>query len=144
MAPIKFARAISRGGTIDVYNNGEMRRDFTYVDDIVDGIIAVLEHPPTRTEAWDAQAADPATSSAPFRVFNIGRGEPVELMDFIRALERELGREVKKNYLPMQPGDMVATWADTRDLEALGYRPRVSIDEGVRRFVEWFESCDLV
>jgi UDP-glucuronate 4-epimerase len=144
MAPIKFARAISNGETIDVYNNGEMRRDFTYVDDIVEGILAVMEHPPAADAGWDAEAADPASSAAAYRVYNIGRGEPVELMDFIGALERELGVEAKKNFLPMQPGDMVATWADTRDLEALGYRPRVSIDEGVRRFVEWFKGCDLV
>jgi UDP-glucuronate 4-epimerase len=144
MAPIKFARAISNGETIDVYNNGEMRRDFTYVGDIVEGILAVIEHPPAADVAWDAEAADPVSSSAPYRVYNIGRGEPVELMDFIGALERELGVEAKKNFLPMQPGDMVATWADTSDIEALGYRPRVSIDEGVRRFVEWFKATDLV
>jgi len=144
MAPIKFARAISRGETIDVYNNGEMRRDFTYVDDIVDGILSVMEHPPESDPGWDAEAADPATSRAPYRVYNIGRGEPVELMDFIGALERELGRSAVKNFMPMQPGDMVATWADTSDLERLGYRPRVSVDEGVRRFIEWFNETDLV
>jgi UDP-glucuronate 4-epimerase len=144
MAPIKFARAISRGDTIDVYNNGEMRRDFTYVDDIVDGILAVMEHPPEPDPAWDAKAADPATSAAPYRVYNIGRGEPVELMDFIGALERELGQSAVKNFMPMQPGDMVTTWADTSDLERLGYRPRVSIDEGIRRFVEWFKERESI
>lgn len=144
MAPIKFARAISRGETIDVYNNGEMRRDFTYVEDIVDGIIAVMQHPPAAEPAWDARTADPAASAAPYRLLNIGRGEPVELMTFIAALERELGREAKKNYMPMQPGDMTATWADTTELERFGYRPRVSIDEGVRRFVEWYKGCELV
>jgi UDP-glucuronate 4-epimerase len=144
MAPIKFARAISRGEPIDVYNNGEMRRDFTYVDDIVDGILTVMEYPPAANPEWDAHVADPAASAAPYRILNIGRGEPVELMDFITALERELGKEASKNFLPMQPGDMVATWADTTDLEKLGYRPRVSVDEGVRRFVEWYVGCDLV
>jgi UDP-glucuronate 4-epimerase len=138
MAPIKFARAISRGETIDVYNNGQMRRDFTYVDDITDGILAILDHPPEGNQSWDRQAPDPGSSSAPYRILNIGRGRPIELMDFIAALERNLGATAHKRFLPMQPGDMVETWADTSDLEEFGYRPRVSIDEGVKRFVEWF------
>lgn len=144
MAPIKFARAIRRGDSIDIYNNGEMRRDFTYVSDIVEGILSVLDQPPVvgRTETDLQPADDPASSSAPYRILNIGRGEPVDLMDFVAALERELGREAKKLYLPMQPGDMVATWADTSDLEAFGYRPTVSIEEGVRRFVEWFDTYE--
>ena len=142
MAPIKFARAITRGETIDIYNNGEMRRDFTYVADIVEGILTVLENPPARTQPDPNAGDDPSTSPAPYRILNIGRGEPVELMDFIRALERELGTEAKKRFLPMQPGDMVATWADTGELEAFGYRPRVSVDEGVRRFVEWYRAYE--
>jgi UDP-glucuronate 4-epimerase len=142
MAPIKFARAITRGETIDVYNNGEMRRDFTYVEDIVEGLLIAGEVVPTADPSWDAREADPASSSAPYRVYNIGRGEPVELMDFIGALERELGKEARKNYMPMQPGDMVATWADTSDLRSHGYTPKVSINEGVRRFVEWFRQWD--
>jgi UDP-glucuronate 4-epimerase len=142
MAPIKFARAITRGETIDVYNEGRMRRDFTYVEDIVEGLLIAGEIVPTADPSWDAQTADPASSSAPYRVYNIGRGEPVELMDFISALERELGKEAQKNYLPMQPGDMVATWADTSDLRSHGYTPKVSINEGVRRFVEWFRQWD--
>lgn len=142
MAPIKFARKIARGETIDVYNNGEMRRDFTYIDDIVDGILLAADNPPAADSGWDAAAADPASSRAPYRIYNIGRGEPVELMDFIGALERELGTTAKKNFMPMQPGDMVATWADTTDLQKLGYRPAVSVDEGVRRFVEWYRQWD--
>jgi UDP-glucuronate 4-epimerase len=142
MAPIKFARAITRGETIDVYNNGEMRRDFTFVSDIVEGILAVLENPPARTGPDSNAVDDPSTSPAPYRILNIGRGEPVELMDFIRALERELGTEAKKRFLPMQPGDMVATWADTSGIEAFGYRPTVSVDEGVRRFVQWYREYE--
>lgn len=142
MAPIKFARAITRGETIDVYNNGEMRRDFTFVSDIVEGILAVLENPPARMGPDSNTVDDPSTSPAPYRILNIGRGEPVELMDFIRALERELGTEAKKRFLPMQPGDMVATWADTTGLEAFGYRPTVSVDEGVRRFVQWYREYE--
>lgn len=144
MAPIKFAKAISQRQSIDVYNNGRMRRDFTYIDDIIDGMVVVLDNPPTMQPGWDGEQADPASSSAPYRILNIGRGEPVELMYFIRALERAFGHEVEKRYLPLQPGDMVSTWADTKDLEALGYRPQVSIDEGVRRFAEWYGSTDLV
>lgn len=109
MPPIKFARAISRGEPIDVYNEGRMQRDFTYVDDIVEGILTVMDRPPARNPAWDGAAADPATSSAPYRLYNIGRGEPVGLLDFIAALERGLGRNAWKRFLPMQPGDMPVT-----------------------------------
>jgi len=140
MAPIKFAGAISAGKPIDVYNYGDMRRDFTYVDDIVEGILLVLDRPPQRDPDWDRTGADPASSSAPYRVYNIGNGSPVGLMDFISALERELGREAEKNFMPMYAGDMVETWADTSDLEALGYRAKTPVDEGVARFVEWFKD----
>ncbi|MFW5729022.1 MAG: NAD-dependent epimerase [Spirochaetota bacterium] len=140
MAPVKFARKIAAGEPIDVYNYGDMRRDFTYVDDIVEGILLVLDNPPERNPDWDRTEADPASSSAPYRIFNIGNGSPVELRDFISALEQELGREAEKNFKPMYAGDMAETWADTSDLEALGYQARTPVDEGVARFVEWFRS----
>lgn len=141
MAAYIFADRILRGEPIDVFNHGDMQRDFTYVDDVVEGTLRVLERPPDGDPDWDGSDPDPATSHAPYRIFNIGRGDPVHLMDFIEALEEALGREAEKNFRPMQPGDIPSTHADVTGLEeAVGYRPRVSVEEGTRRFAEWFRE----
>ncbi len=141
MALFKFTKAILAGETIDVYNHGDLSRDFTYIDDIVEGIIRVQDKPPSSTPDWHVETGTPANSSAPYRVFNIGNGSPVQLLDFITALERALGIEAKKQFLPMQPGDVHSTWADTEDLfKAVGYKPQVDINTGVGRFVEWYRA----
>lgn len=141
MALFKFTKAILAGEVIDVYNHGDLSRDFTYIDDIVEGIIRVQDKPPSPTPGWTVETGSPATSSAPYRVFNIGNGSPVQLLDFITALEHALGIEAKKHLLPMQPGDVHATWADTRDLfNAVGYRPQVDINTGVGKFVDWYRQ----
>ncbi|PIW60237.1 NAD-dependent epimerase [Shewanella sp. CG12_big_fil_rev_8_21_14_0_65_47_15] len=141
MALFKFTKAILAGEVIDVYNHGDLSRDFTYIDDIVEGIIRVQDKPPSPTPGWTVETGSPATSSAPYRVFNIGNGSPVQLLDFITALEHALGIEAKKNLLPMQPGDVHATWADTSDLfNAVGYRPQVDINTGVGKFVDWYRQ----
>ncbi len=139
MALSLFTKAILEGKPIDVYNNGNMKRDFTYIDDIVEGIIRVLDNPPAGNPQWSGKAPDPGTSVAPYRVYNIGNSKPVKLMDFIEAIEEALGRKAIKNFLPLQPGDVPATWADVTDLaENFDYKPNTDIKEGVRRFVEWF------
>ncbi|MDC5850476.1 NAD-dependent epimerase [Vibrio europaeus] len=141
MALFKFTKAIVNGETIDVYNNGDMRRDFTYIDDIVEGIIRIQDVVPVKTTDWSVESGSPATSSAPYKVFNIGHGSPVKLMDFIESLETSLGIEAKKNFMPMQPGDVYATYAETEDLfEATGYTPKVKVKEGVQAFVDWYRS----
>ena len=141
MALFKFTKNILKGEPIDLYNYGKHRRDFTYIDDIVEGIIRVQDKPPSPTPGWTVETGSPATSSAPYRVFNIGNGSPVQLLDFITALEHALGIEAKKNLLPMQPGDVHATWADTSDLfNAVGYRPQVDINTGVGKFVDWYRQ----
>ncbi|RUO79899.1 protein CapI [Idiomarina tyrosinivorans] len=128
MAPIKFASRIMRGDKIDVYNHGNLARDFTYVDDIVEGMVRLIDKAPN-TE-----------NGAPHRVFNIGRGQPVQLLDFIKCLEQALGREADKQYLPMQEGDVERTWADTKSLEQVtGFTPQVSLEQGIARFAEWFK-----
>ena len=139
MAPMMFARAITQGRQIDVFNGGEMRRDFTYIDDIVEGVLRVADCIP----APDPKAgADPAASPiAPHRVFNIGNGAPVDLMRFIAVMEEALGRKAQMNMMPMQPGDVKATWADTGDLvAATGWKPATPIEDGVRRFVAWYKG----
>ncbi|MCP9775779.1 NAD-dependent epimerase [Cyanobium sp. WAJ14-Wanaka] len=139
MAPMLFAKAILAGEPIKVFNNGAMRRDFTYIDDIVAAVIRCLDKPATADPAFDAAAPDPATSWAPHRVFNIGNSQPVELLRFIELLEHALGREAIKDFQPMQPGDVVATAADTSLLEAwVGFRPATPIELGVRRFADWY------
>lgn len=142
MALFKWAKAILAGEPIDVYNNGDMSRDFTYVDDIVEGIVRIADVPATPDRAWDPAAPAVGTSGiAPYRLYNIGRGEPQALMDYLRTLEDALGRKADIRFKPMQPGDVAATWADTGALEAAtGYRPQVGIDVGVRRFVEWYRE----
>jgi len=141
MAYYKFAEAIRAGRSIDVYNHGDMLRDFTYVDDIVDGIVRVIDRPPTGDPSWDASAPDPASSKAPYCVYNIGNNRPERLDRFITVLEAALGATATRNYLPMQPGDVYATEADVSDLERdFGWKPTTGIEEGLGTFAEWFKG----
>ncbi len=141
MAYFSFTKAILEGKTIDVYNHGRMQRDFTYVDDIVEGIVRVMSQPPLPDPEWNAGEPDPATSSAPYRIYNIGNNRPVELGRFIGILEELLGRKASKNMLPMQPGDVTATCADIDDLmREAGFRPSTPIETGLRSFVEWYRE----
>jgi UDP-glucuronate 4-epimerase len=139
MALFIFTKAILEDRPIDVFNNGEMKRDFTYIDDIVTGIIKVMDNPPKGNQSWSGKVPDPSTSPAPYKIYNIGNNSPVNLMDFIKAIEKALGKEAKKNFMPMQAGDVPATWADVDDLvKDLGYAPSVDVVDGVGRFVEWY------
>lgn len=141
MSPSLFASAILEGRPIDVFNHGRMKRDFTYVDDIVEGVTRVLEHPAQPDPVFDRHAPDPASSDAPYRLYNIGNNEPVELMTFIETMESALNKKAVKNMLPMQDGDVVATYADIDDLrEDFGFTPGTTLDEGVTRFVKWFKD----
>lgn len=141
MALFKFTKGILEGEPIPVFNEGRMIRDFTYVDDIVEGIVRVVDRPPQPDPAWDAQNPDPATSSAPWRIFNIGNRQRVELMRYIHAIEEAVGRKATLEMLPMQAGDVMATEADTRALEALTeFRPATPVEEGIRRFVAWYRE----
>ncbi|MCF8152195.1 MAG: NAD-dependent epimerase [Sulfuritalea sp.] len=141
MALFLFTKAILEGRPIDVFNHGKMRRDFTYIDDIAEGVIRVLDRPPEANPGFDKQTPDPATSWAPYRVFNIGNHQPIELMAYIEALEQALGKTATKNFLPLQDGDVPATHADTTELERVtGFSPQMSVAEGVRRFVDWYRS----
>ena len=141
MALFLFTKAILEGRTIDVYNHGEMVRDFTYVDDIAQGVVRVLDRPASADPDFDASRPDPARSNAPYRIFNIGNNSPVLLMDFITAIERSLGRSATKNFMPLQDGDVPATCADVSELEAwTGFKPGTSIDDGVGRFVAWYRD----
>ena len=124
---------------IDVFNNGHMARDFTYIDDIVEGVIRVLDKPATPNVKFDALHPDPATSNAPYRVFNIGNGNPTPLMDYIGALETALGVRARKNFMPMQPGDVPATWADTSELgKWVEFQPDTPVVDGVQKFADWY------
>jgi UDP-glucuronate 4-epimerase len=141
MALFKFTKGILAGEPIPVYNHGKMIRDFTYVDDVVEGIVRILALPPQPNPDWDAAQAVPATSSAPYRVCNIGNNDPVELIRYIHAIEAATGKEAKLDLLPMQPGDVPATMADVSTLETMtGFRPATTVDEGVRRFVAWYRE----
>lgn len=141
MALFKFTKAIVEGKRIDVYNHGKMRRDFTYIDDIAEAIVRLQDVIPQTDPSWTVETGSPATSSAPYRVYNIGNSSPVELMDYISALEKALGKEAQKNMLPIQPGDVLETSADTSALyEAIGFKPHTSVEEGVKRFVEWYKA----
>ncbi|MDX7899272.1 NAD-dependent epimerase [Aeromonas media] len=138
MALFKFVRAILNGEPIDIYNQGRLSRDFTHIDDIVEGIVRVADRPPQGDPDWQGVAD---ASPAPYRLFNIGHGSPVRLMDFVEAIEAALGKRAIRNLLPMQPGDVLATWADTESLfEVTGYRPRVGLREGVTSFVDWYRA----
>ena len=139
MALFIFTKAILEGRPIDVFNMGQMERDFTYVDDIVTGVIKVMDSPPTGEPSWSGKDPDPSRSPAPYRVYNIGNNSPVKLMDFIEAIENSLGKKAEKNFLPMQAGDVPATWADVDDLvRDMDYAPSVEIREGVDRFIKWY------
>jgi UDP-glucuronate 4-epimerase len=138
MALFKFTKAIFENRAIDVYNYGNMERDFTYIDDIIEGVIRVIDNPPKANPNWDGRASE---SIAPYKIYNIGRGKPVRLMDFIEALEEVIGKKAKKNLLPMQPGDVPSTYADTTALEKeLGYKPKVDVKEGIEKFVKWYRE----
>ena len=141
MALFLFTRAILEGQPIDVFNHGNMKRDFTYIDDIVTGVVKVLDRPASGDDGWNGKTPDPSRSRAPYRIYNIGNNSPVELTAFIGAIEKALGRKAVKNLLPMQPGDVPATWADVEDLvRDLGYQPTVDVEEGVERFVKWYRD----
>jgi len=141
MALQKFTRAIIAGEPITVFNYGKHRRDFTYIDDIVEGIVRVLDRPAPANREWDSNNPDPATSSAPYRLYNIGNNNPVELMDYIEALETSLGMIAEKELLPLQPGDVPDTYADVDDLvEEFGYKPSMSVKQGVANFVNWYKN----
>jgi UDP-glucuronate 4-epimerase len=141
MALFIFAKAILEGRPIDVFNEGRMRRDFTYVDDIVEGIMRVTDRIATPNPAWTGDKPDPGTSKAPYRLYNIGNNRPVELMHLINTLEKCLGKTAEKNMLPMQPGDVPATYADVDDLmRDVGFKPATPIETGVARFVEWYRQ----
>ena len=139
MALFLFTRNILAGKPIDVFNYGKHRRDFTYVDDIAGGVVAALDHVAAPDPRWDGDAPDPATSSAPYRLYNIGNNRPVELMRYIEVLEQCLGRKSERNLLPLQVGDVPDTWADAEDLvRDVGYRPSTPVEEGVAKFVAWY------
>jgi UDP-glucuronate 4-epimerase len=141
MSPSLFASAILEGRPIDVFNQGKMQRDFTYIDDIVEGVVRVLDKPAKGNPSFDRSNPDPADSDAPYRLYNIGNHEPVELMVFIEALENALGKRAIKNMLPMQPGDVLATYADTADLrKEVGFAPCTPLNEGVIKFADWYRS----
>ena len=141
MAPMIFAKAISEGPPLRLFNEGRHSRDFTYIDDIVDGVVRASDQIAAPDPDWDPAQPDPGTSGAPFRLYNIGNNAPVELADFIAALEHELGRTAVRELLPLQPGDVPDTWADSSRLtRATGWRPVTPVAEGVRRFVAWFRT----
>lgn len=139
MSPSLFTKAILEGRPIDVFNHGRMRRDFTYVDDIVEGVVRVLDNPASPNENFDSSAPDPSSSNAPYRIFNIGNHQPVELMTFIETIENALGKKAAKNFLPMQAGDVVATFAETSDLrKTFGFEPSTSLTAGIEKFISWY------
>ena len=141
MALFKFTRGIVAGTPITVFNGGDMVRDFTYVDDIVEGVVRVIDRPAAPDAAWSGDSPDPATSRAPYRIFNIGNNRPVNLMRYIEVLEECLGRKAQLEMLPMQPGDVLATFADVTELgKAVGFRPRTPVEEGVAKFVAWYRD----
>lgn len=139
MALFLFTEAILNGKTLNAFNQGKMERDFTYVDDIIEGITRVLDNPPEEDKSWDEVKSDPATSSAPYRVYNIGNNNPVKLMDFIHAIEEYVGKKADINYQPMQPGDVPKSWADVEELvQNFDYRPDTDIKTGVKNFIDWY------
>lgn len=139
MALFLFTKAALEGKKIDVFNNGEMLRDFTYIDDIVEGIIRVIDNPAKKDESWNGKTGQVSTSSAPYKIYNIGNNNPVKLMDFITAIENKLGKTIEKNMMPLQAGDVPATFADVTDLvEDLGYKPETSVQEGINNFIDWY------
>ncbi|MDE6006711.1 MAG: NAD-dependent epimerase [Muribaculaceae bacterium] len=141
MSPFLFMDAILRDKSIKVFNNGDMWRDFTYIDDVVEGIVRTIRFAPVSSPVWDKNAPDPASSSAPYRVFNIGHQSPVNLLDYISCIEKTIGKSVDKQLMPMQPGDVYRTWADSSDLAALtGFCPEVDLNDGIVETVKWFRE----
>ena len=141
MALFKFTKAILENKPIDVYNHGKMRRDFTYIDDIVEGVVRVIDKISTPNPKWSSDAPDPCTSPAPYQLYNIGNNNPIELMHYIETLEKALGKTAQKNMLPMQAGDVAATYADVEDLERdIDFKPQTTVEEGIGRFVEWYKQ----
>lgn len=141
MALFKFTENILNGNVIDVYNNGEMMRDFTYVDDIVESISRLIDMPPKANEEWDGFNPDPSSSYAPYKIYNIGNNSPVNLMDFIYTIEKKTGKKANINFMPLQPGDVPKTYANVDDLyNNIDFKPQTSIDEGVGKFVEWYRN----
>jgi UDP-glucuronate 4-epimerase len=139
MALFTFTKAILAGKPIDVFNYGNHKRDFTYVEDIVEGVVRALDHIAAPNSEWSSEQPDPGTSNAPYRLYNIGNQQPVDLMRYIAVLEACLGKEAEKNLLPLQPGDVPDTWADVEDLARdVGYKPSTPVEEGVKRFVDWY------
>ena len=141
MALFLFTKAIMENKAIDVFNHGKMKRDFTYIDDIIEGVVRVMKNVPDPNPNWTSDAPDPGTSYAKYKIYNIGNNQPVELIDFIHAIETALGKTAKKNFMDIQPGDVPATYANVDDLiNDVGFKPDTSIEEGIARFVEWYRS----
>lgn len=141
MALFLFAEAMLKGEPIKVFNYGDMERDFTYIDDIIEGINRLIPKPPSPNDDWSGDNPDPSTSFAPYRIFNIGNSSPVELMDFISEIEKQLDTKAKKKMLPMQPGDVQKTWADVDDLfDYIDFRPQVGVEEGIKNFIDWYKD----
>ena len=139
MALFKFTKAILENAPIDVYNHGNMLRDFTYVDDIIESILRLIDHPAAGNEEWSGEKPDPASSAAPYKVYNIGNNSPVRLMSFIEAIEKRLGKMAVKNYMDLQPGDVPATYADVNDLyNTIDFKPSTDIQEGINKFIDWY------
>ncbi len=141
MALFLFTKAILNDEPIKIFNNGEMQRDFTYIDDIVEGVVRVMEKIPAANPEWSSDSPDPSTSCVPYKLYNIGNNQPVALMEFIEAIEKALGRKAIREFLPLQPGDVPATYADVSDLaEDTGFKPSTSVETGIRNFVEWYKE----
>jgi UDP-glucuronate 4-epimerase len=136
-----FAKAIVAGEPIRLFNNGNMKRDFTYIDDVVESVVRLVDRPPTGNPAFSTASPDPASSSVPWRLYNIGNNKPVELLEVVRLLEETIGKKAKRELLPMQPGDVSATYANIDDLvRDVGFRPSTPIGEGIARFIEWYRT----
>jgi UDP-glucuronate 4-epimerase len=141
MSPILFTKAILAGEPLKIFNHGKHRRDFTYIDDIVEGVVRVLDHVASGNPQWSGQAPDPASSRAPWKLYNIGNSQPVELLTYVELIEQALGRTTTKELLPLQPGDVEHTYADVSALKAdIGYQPSVSVQDGIQRFVKWYRD----
>ncbi len=141
MALFKFTKGIIEAKAIDIYNHGEMYRDFTYIDDIVEGVIRITDQIPQKNKEWDGLMPDPASSFAPYKIYNIGNNAPVKLMDFVEAIEKSIGKKAQKNMMDIQPGDVPSTSADTSSLQAdIGFKPNTSVNEGIDQFINWYKD----
>lgn len=141
MAYFSFTKAITEGRSISIFNNGDMMRDFTYIDDIVEGVVRVIDIVPSGNMDWSGKKPDPSTSKAPYKIYNIGNNNPVRLLDFVQVIEKELGMEADKKFLPMQAGDVYATYADVDDIaKDTGFRPSTPIETGMKKFIEWYRG----